>query len=354
MVNKRLRPLGEARKSVHGLDTMAAYNSAHGAQDNRPLLSHRARNAGPQQESAAMSAALSSVSQIGRRSKRSKRVTGSKAARPRTSDLIRGVLSQNPDTKVFTLETIMRSIGEDRFEANLLFVSLPTLPDKAAMTEVMIAGHIAAGAPTLALPPSLLKREIPRRALAAAIHAALPVIEAAEKLARPRLGWLTHPLSRRIIGAFLFVLAAAVAFPLVGFDPLQTLSTFAISLGLAEGDGAAILLGVVIGVLSLAVIVASTATVRALRSKASRWLRDAAKGLGTSLLGRLCERIGLGWIGRLLSFQWTDLLGMWDPEAGSRATPRPAAAKVRPPRRAKAAQAEARAVREHVPESIAA
>lgn len=245
----------------------------------------------------------------------------------RTSDLLRGVLTRNPDTQVFTIERIMQSLGEDRFDANILFMSLPTLrpvPDKLQMTDLsaaLMAGQMAAGRSKPVLPRPLLEREIPRRSLAIAIHLALPVIEAAEKVAKPRLKWLSHPLSRRILGAFLFVLAATVAFPLIGFDPLQSLSTFAISLGLAEGDGVAILLGVAIGVLSLAVIVASNFSARSLRAKAAAWLKRIARKLGASALVSFSESRGFTWIAKILNFEWSQLLLLWNPE---RAPSRPA------------------------------
>lgn len=238
----------------------------------------------------------------------------------RTSDLLRGILTNNPDTKVFTIETIMRSIGEDQFDANLIFISLPTLaplPGSPGLKEVsaaVVAGQMAVGRPQLSLPRSLLDKEVPRRVLAVALHAALPVIEAAEKFARPRFKWMSHPWSRRVLGAFLFVLAATVAFPLIGFDPLQSLATFSISLGLAEGDGAAILLGVAIGTLSLALIVASNLSFRAIRSKAADCLRRVARKLGCSALARFCERHGLHRLARILSFDWTEMLLVWDPE----------------------------------------
>lgn len=246
----------------------------------------------------------------------------------RTSDLLRGILTKNPDTKTFTIEMIMRSIGEDRFDANMIFISLPglgQLPSAPAMTGVsaaVAAGQMAAGRKTLSLSPSLMKREIPRQSLAIAIHAALPVIEAAEKFARPRLRWLSHPVSRRILGGFLFILAAVVAFPLIGLDPLHSLSSFTISFGLAEGDGAAILLGVAVGVLSLAVIAATGFSVRALRSKAAGWLRNMARKLGGAALANFCEKRGLTTLAKILRFEWSDLLLMWNPERKSGAAAR--------------------------------
>lgn len=282
----------------------------------------------------------------------------------RTSDLLRDILDKNPDTKVFTIGSIMQSIGEDRFDANLIFMSLPTLrtvSEDGCRTEVsaaLMAGQMAVGRPTLSLPPSLLDKEIPRRSLAIAIHAALPVIRAAEKLVRPRFGWVSHPFCRRVLGLFLFVLAAAVAFPLIGFNPLQSLSTFVISLGLAEGDGAAILLGVAVGILSLAMIAASTFSARSLRSKAAGWLRQLAGKLGASALARFCERRGLTWLARLLTLEWTAVLHLWDPERSTAASartaaPEPAQARAGASRTSRAA-GRASPAGQRVPELIAA
>lgn len=257
----------------------------------------------------------------------------------RTSDLLKGILTKSPDTKIFTIDQIMRSLGEDRFDANMLFMSLPTLgpvpdtPRMGGLSAALVAGQMAAGHEKPVLPRTLLDREIPRRSLAVAIHLALPVIEAAEKVARPRMRWLSHPFSRRILGAFLFVLAATVAFPLIGFDPLQSLSTFTISFGLAEGDGAAILLGVAVGVLSLGVIVASKFSVGALRSSAASWLRRISRKLGASALARFCELRGLSWISKILNFEWSRLLLRWNPERDTVSGNEPAGS-VKPPRAA--------------------
>lgn len=253
----------------------------------------------------------------------------------RTSDLLKGVLTQNPDAEVFTIETIMRSIGEERFDANLLFIALPTLeliPDKPETAEVsaaLLAGQMAIGRRKISMPQTLWEKEIPRHSLAVAIHAALPFIEAAEKIARPRFKWLGHPVSRRILGAFLFVLTATVAFPIIGFDPLQSISTFAISFGMAEGDGAAILLGVAVGVIALGVIAASNFSPRALKSKAVSWLRKLGAKLGGSILARFCDILGLARLARMLRFDWRSLLLFWRPER--RTAARRAAAHPFPP-----------------------
>lgn len=268
------------------------------------------------------------MSTASRAARRSPNAAPQEVVPPRTSDLLRDLLARHPKTKVFTIETIVRSLGEDRFDANLIFLTLPTLtplterPTLTAVSAAMVAGQMATGQPVLRLPPPVLRQEISRRSLAVAIHAALPVVEAAESLAKPRIGWATRPICRRIVGVFLFVLASAVAIPLIGFHPLQSLSTFAISLGIAEGDGAAVLFGVAVGLVAIALMTASVFSARALRRKAGSWLRQVVSDLGSSTLARVCRRFGLTWIARILTFQWTELLLLWNPE---RATARTAA-----------------------------
>lgn len=259
-----------------------------------------------------------------RAAKRSSKAPLPEALPPRTSNLLRELLDRNPDTEVFTIETIMRSLGEDRFEANLVFLTLPTLnplPDKPTLTAVsaaMTAAQMAKGQPVLRLPPPVLRQEISRRSLAVAIHAALPVIEAAEALARPRVGWVTRPICRRIVGVFLFVLASAVALPVIGFHPLQSFSTFVISLGIAEQDGAAVLFGIAVGLLALALMAASVFSAKSLRRKAVGWVKKVAGDLGGSTLAKICEKFGLAWVGRIVTFQWTELLLLWNPERNRR------------------------------------
>lgn len=147
------------------------------------------------------------------------------------------------------------------------------------------------------------------------------MLEAAERLVRPRWHWINHPISRRAIGLLIFLLAVAIAYPLSGTGALHALSIFVLSLGMAEADGLTILIGIVAGVLSLAVVVVTGFSPRILRSKLTRLLRKVGRKLGLSALARFLDRMGYRRLAMLLTFQWSDIVMHWDPENPRHADP---------------------------------
>jgi hypothetical protein len=248
----------------------------------------------------------------------------------RTSAVLRSILTNNPGVQTFSVERILEAIGTDRVEATLTMFSIPAivpvpLPQGVvAMPTGMIACQMMAGRKRIKLPQSILRKYVSRRALAIAIHAAVPLLEAAEKVVRPRWSWVTHPTSRRVIGLFVFLLAIAIGFPVLGFDALHATSIIAISLGLAEKDGLAVVLGVVAGLVSLAIVAATGVSARALRYKVGKWLRKVARKLGIHAFANFLERLGFKWLARIVSLEWTQLLLLWDPEKPAVNTARPA------------------------------
>jgi hypothetical protein len=241
----------------------------------------------------------------------------------RTSDVLLSILSRNPGVQFFSVEHIIAAIGPERAEAALVLFSVPSVVPVQVPKGICsvpagaIGGHIATGRKQLRLPRAILRKQISRRALAIAIHAALPVLEAAERLIRPRWHWISHPISRRAIGLLIFLLAAAIAYPFSGASALHAMSIFVLSLGLAEADGLAILIGVVAGVLSLAVVAVTGFSPRAIRKKIAKMLHKIGKKLGLSALARFLDRLGYRKIAMLLTMQWSDILMHWDPERGA-------------------------------------
>jgi hypothetical protein len=218
------------------------------------------------------------------------------------------------------VERILASIGHDRFEASLMLFSLPAIVPVPApwgmvtLPTSAIACQLAAGQKEIKLPRFVLRKCVSRKALAVAVHAILPILEAAEKVVRPRWSWVSHPSARRAIGLFVFLLGIAIAYPLFGFNALHATSIFVMSLGMAERDGLAVLIGVAVGLLSLAVLAASGISARALRVKAGNWLRKIGRRLGLITLARILDRFGYERLARMLRLQWSALLLMWDPE----------------------------------------
>jgi hypothetical protein len=238
----------------------------------------------------------------------------------RTSEVLRDILARNPGLKRFSVRRILASIGHDRFEASLMMFSIPALvpvPGPRGITALptgAIACQLASGHKQITLPAYILRKTVSRRALAVAIHAVLPVLEAAERIMRPRWSWVSHAISRRVLGMFVLLLAIALAFPLFGFNAFHATSIFVISLGMAEQDGLAVMIGVVAGVLSIAIVAATGVSARALRFKVGKWLRKIARKLGITVFARFLSRIGYGWLANILTFEWSELLLMWDPE----------------------------------------
>lgn len=248
------------------------------------------------------------------------------ALRPlRTSELLRGILTKNPGVKHFSVQRILSAIGHDRPEASLVLFSIPNmLPVPGtwgfAKTQTRRVGaQLLTGKTRVELPRQILRKSVSRKVLAVAIHAILPAIEAAERVARPRWSWLTRPSARRAIGLLVFLLALAIGFPLLGFNALHATSIFVMALGLAEQDGLAVLLGVAVGLSSL-LLAGSGISVRKLRSKGSKWLRKLSRKLGMKACVKFLKAHGYERLARFLALQWSDLLLLWDPEsAASRA-----------------------------------
>jgi hypothetical protein len=194
------------------------------------------------------------------------------------------------------------------------FVPVPTQYGAVSLPTAALACKMLAGQKQLKIPRFVLTRTISRKALAVAIHAVLPLLEASEKRLRRRWNWASHANTRRAVGVFVFLLALAIAWPLFGFNALHATSIFVMALGMAEQDGLAILVGALAGLLSLVLFAASGLSSRALRAKAGTWLRKIAMKLGLAAFARYLHARGHRVIAQILTFQWSNLLLIWDPE----------------------------------------
>jgi len=286
-------------------------------------------------------------------------------SRLRMSEILRSILTKNPGVKSFSVKRILKSIGHDRFEASLMMFSLPAIvPVRGPKGFVTvptgtIATQLISGQKQIKLPRFILRKCVSRRSLAVAIHAVLPILEAAERVVRPRWSWVNHAYSRRVLGLFVFLLAIGIAYPLMGFNALHATSIFVIALGMAEQDGLAVMVGVAAGVVSLALLATSGVSVRALRARAGKFFRKIGRKLGLAAVARGLETRGYTRLANLLTFEWSELLLMWDPEKpavdGTQPPPpRPAARASRaaladPVRRARRSSAARASLRRRTP-----
>jgi len=286
-------------------------------------------------------AAGAATKSTGRKTLKIERKTPSTAAFPvnrsgavpsiRTSQVLRDILAKNPKVQNFTIRQIVESIGESRVGASLALFSIPGIvpvpgtSNLAGVPTGFIAGQMIAGKKEISLPKFILERSVPRRSLAVAIYAILPVLELAEKAAKPRQLWVSHPASQRVLGLFILILALVIAIPLLGFNAMHATSIFIISLGLVEQDGLAILIGVAVGVASLILLAGTGVSGNVVRSLTGLWMKKSFKNIGI----KWATKVGLKWAGRLskrFGFQWATLLLLeraetvlaWDTEVLSR------------------------------------
>lgn len=181
----------------------------------------------------------------------------------KTSVVLKGLLEDNPD-EWFTVEQICSGLGTSSFGVSLLAFSIPEvvpipvpgISAIVALPTAVVSAQMMAGKKELRLPQWLLRRKVPRKAVAAAIHAVLPALKRIEKGAKPRGRWVSHPLTERLLGLFIFVLALFIALPVPGTNMPPAIAIFVTSLGMVERDGLLICVGILIGLASMALIAA--------------------------------------------------------------------------------------------------
>ena len=179
---------------------------------------------------------------------------------PRTSEILRALL-ENKD-KSLTVKKILESLGTSSFGTSLMAFAIPEvlpipIPGLFAIVVIptgIISAQMAMGKKEITLPKWVLKRSVPRKPLAAAIRAILPILEKLERRVRPRLQWMTGPAAKRFLGAFILFLSALMALPIPGTNMPLAIAIFVIALGLVERDGVMITAGILIGLAAIALL----------------------------------------------------------------------------------------------------
>ena len=157
------------------------------------------------------------------------------------------------------------------------------------------------------LPRSVLYTvKIPRRALSEVIRAVCLVLDIAEGHARPRWRWVFHPAMSVILGLLIFLLALASLTPILGMAA-HLGPAFIMSVGLAERDGLAVMIGALAGVALLARATMSLVPGRPLLTTTRNWLHACFKRMRLRSAAWLLDRQDQG-LGALLRVRWSNLL----------------------------------------------
>jgi hypothetical protein len=232
--------------------------------------------------------------------------------RAQLSTRLRRVLAAHPDARHFTVNRIVKALGEDAapslalFSAAGMFHALDIKALSGPMARIMGAG-LALGQRSISVPRSLLRRKIPRNSLSMLIHGVSTMLDAAEGTLRERWSWVFHPAMSAALGVTLFLLGLASMAPLIGGGAQHAASAFLVAVGHAERDGLAVMIGAVAGLAALAMAALSVSSGHRVWQKIKAWLIRCAQRLRLNALYALLDRCCEG-LGALARMKWSELL----------------------------------------------
>lgn len=170
------------------------------------------------------------------------------------------VASHGEDAKI-SLGALTDALQSRAYGVILLLMALPCclpfvyiLPQIVAFPMLFLTWQLAAGRTQVWLPQNLRAREFRITLLANTVSRARPWLKRFEFIAGPRLAFLSQGLGLRIIGGLMMIPCASILVPLPLTNTVPGLGVALAALGLVERDGLIILLGLIIGLLWVAVL----------------------------------------------------------------------------------------------------
>jgi hypothetical protein len=112
-----------------------------------------------------------------------------------------------------------------------------------ALPLLLVAPQIVIGRREIWLPRFLSRRTVKREALVKLIKRVLPPLARAEKVVKPRLGFLTGRLGAAMVGLACTLIAIVLVLPLPFANLLPALAMGAFAIGLTRKDGLFVLAG---------------------------------------------------------------------------------------------------------------
>lgn len=178
-----------------------------------------------------------------------------------TSKLLQDFLRQH-DGETIRLGDLIRGLGKRSFGPTLLICALPeALPLPIAgvsafigMPLVLVSLQLMLGYTTPWFPKWIANRSIKRKDFEKGVNIVLRYLARFEKIIRPRWQWITTPIAERLLSILFFLLACVIVLPIPFGNFLPAIALVIISLGLIEGDGLVIVVGIITACLVLAVM----------------------------------------------------------------------------------------------------
>lgn len=180
----------------------------------------------------------------------------------RTSDILRRLIRDWPGDRI-SLQDLTAVMGERAFGALILLFALPNclplgIPGLSAVLGAPIvpfAIGLMLGQRSPWLPTFLGRRSFRKTDFMRVFDRALPWLERAERLLRPRMTFMVDGRAERVMGFLILILSVVLVLPIPFGNNPPAIAITVIALGLIERDGLTVIVGYLLGLLS--VIVAS-------------------------------------------------------------------------------------------------
>lgn len=205
-------------------------------------------------------------------------LTETSTGRPRAFSDVVEVLGSRPGAKL-CLGEIVEAFGERAFGPVMFFFALinmlPWPPGGTTLTGVpllLLSMELALGRDSLWLPGWLERAAVDRTTFRKLSGRFRKPLHLTEKLARPRLYFLTGGLGQGLIGLACVFLSVVLVLPVWGGNLLPAVAMGFFSLGVMQRDGLAALIGWVLTGATVAVLFLAWALIVASVEHGMRWI----------------------------------------------------------------------------------
>jgi len=196
----------------------------------------------------------------------------------KTSEILEQ-LARDATTRV-ALADLVSTLGDRAFGLLMLIFALPnavglgTIPGLSTvfgLPQAIFAVQMIVGLQKPWLPRFLMEKSLSAEDFRSIVSKAHPQLSRFELMLKPRLEALTSPLAERVLGLVFLILAVIVALPIPLGNWPPAIAMAVIALGLVEQDGVLVLIGLVTGVVAIAIALAVVTAGAAAVWIAFRW-----------------------------------------------------------------------------------
>ena len=129
----------------------------------------------------------------------------------------------------------------------------PPFPSIISVPLVIFSLQMVAGFKSPKLPRRFSKLTVKRSTLATLVRKSSPYIRRVENILRPRMFFMISPLAERIVGFFIFIFSSFILLPMPLSNFIPGLGILIIAFGLLGKDGLAVLCGIIVGLIGIAI-----------------------------------------------------------------------------------------------------